>query len=124
MATTKSSSPFHSSQIDAKTTPAPAQTTTLVEQQLRLSVESPQLLAAIEILLPLAQEEYRRLSGPRSSTCDPRVAELMKGEAEAWAMGIALAQDALERIKPYSHVLVRYLHRLETVINAKKAVQL
>ena len=94
MAATKRRSPFHSSRIDAKTTPAPAQTAALVEQQLRLSVESPRLLAAIEILLPLAQEEYRRLSGPRSSTCDPHVAELMKDEAEAWAMSIPLAQDA------------------------------
>ena len=65
MATTQSSSPSHSPQIRAKSTPAPAQTTSLVEQQLRLSVESPQLLAAIEILLPLAKEEYRQLSGPQ-----------------------------------------------------------
>jgi hypothetical protein len=72
MATTQSSSPSHSPQIRAKSTPAPAQTTTLVEQQLRLSVESPQLLAAIEILLPLAKTLHGELSGPRSSSCDPQ----------------------------------------------------
>jgi hypothetical protein len=63
MATTQSSSPSDSTQFFTKRLPAPAQTTSLVEQQLRLSVEAPQLLAAIEILLPLAKEEYRQLSG-------------------------------------------------------------
>jgi hypothetical protein len=48
MATTHSSSPFHSLQICARSTPAPAQTTNLIEQQLPLSAESPQLLAAIK----------------------------------------------------------------------------
>ena len=104
MATTQSSSPSNPIQIRAQSTPAPAQTTTLVEQQLRLSVEAPQLLAAIEILLPLAKEEYRQLSGPRSSSCDPRTAELIKNEADAWAIGIALADDALSRIKPCPHL--------------------
>jgi hypothetical protein len=122
MATTQSSSPSHSPQIRAKSTPAPTQTTTLVEQQLRLSVEAPQLLAAIEILLPLAKEEYRHLSGPRSSSCDPRTAELIKNEADAWAIGIALADDALSRIKPCPHLLVRYFHQLEKALT--KAVQL
>ena len=121
MATTQSSSPFHSPQIRAKNTPAPTQTTSLVEQQLRLSVESPQLLAAIEILLPLAKEEYRQLSGPRSSSCDPRTAELIKSEADAWAIGIALAEDALSRIKPCPHLLVRYFDRLEKAMT--KAVR-
>ena len=104
--------------------PAPAQTTSLVEQQLRLSVESPQLLAAIEILLPLAKAEYRQLSGPRSSSCDPRTAELIKNEADAWAIGIALAEDALQRIKPCPHLLARYFHQLEKALKAAKAVQL
>jgi hypothetical protein len=122
MATTQSSSPFHSPQIRAKSTPAPAQTTTLVEQQLRLSVESPQLLAAIEILLPLAKTVYGELSGPRSSSCDPRTAELIKNEADAWAIGIALAEDALQRIKPCPHLLVRYFQQLEKALT--KAVQL
>jgi hypothetical protein len=116
MATIQSSSPSHSPQIRAKSTPAPAQTTSLVEQQLRLSVESPQLLAAIEILLPLAKEQYRQLSGPRSSSCDPRTAELIKSEADAWAIGIALAEDALSRIKPCPHLLVRYFHQLEKAL--------
>ena len=124
MATTQSSSPFHSTQFFTKPVPAPAQTTSLVEQQLRLSVESPQLLAAIEILLPLAKAEYRELSGPRSSGCDPRVAELIKSEAEAWSMGIALAEDALARIKPCPHLLVRYFHQLEKALTTAKAVQL
>jgi len=123
MATTQSSSPSHSPQIRAKSTPAPAQTTTLVEQQLRLSVESPQLLAAIEILLPLAKAVYGELSGPRSSGCDPRTAELIKNEADAWAIGIALAEDALQRIKPCPHLLVRYFHQLEKALTAAKAVQ-
>ena len=123
MATTQSSSPFHSTQFFTKPVPAPAQTTSLVEQQLRLSVESPQLLAAIEILLPLAKAEYRELSGPRSSGCDPRVAELIKSEAEAWSMGIALAEDALARIKPCPHLLVRYFHQLEKALTTAKAVQ-
>jgi hypothetical protein len=57
-ANTHSSSPSDSPQFRAKSIPAPAQTTTLIEQQLRLSVEAPQLLAAIEILLPLAKEQY------------------------------------------------------------------
>ncbi len=70
MVNTHSSSPSHSHQFGAQGKPAPAQTTSLVEQQLRLSVESPQLLAAIIILLPLARAEYRELSGPRSSSCD------------------------------------------------------
>ena len=41
MATTQSSSPFHSPQDTSQriAKPAPAQTTSLVEQQLRLSVE-------------------------------------------------------------------------------------
>jgi hypothetical protein len=116
MATTQSSSPSHSPQIRAKSTPAPAQTTSLVEQQLRLSVEAPQLLAAIEILLPLAQEEYRHLSGPRTSSCDPRTAELIKNKAEAWAIGIALAEDALQRIKPCPHLFARYFHQLEQAL--------
>lgn len=121
MVTNHSSSPFHSTQIRAKSTPAPAQTTSLVEQQLRLSVESPQLLAAIEILLPLAKEEYRQLSAPRSSGCDPRTAELIKNKADAWAIGIALAEDSLQRIKPCPHLLVRYFHQLEKAL--AKAVQ-
>ena len=116
MATTQSSSPSDSPQIRVKSTPAPAQATSLVEQQLRLSVESPQLLAAIEILLPLAKEEYRQLSGPRSSSCDPRTAELIKNEADAWGIGIALAEDALARIKPCPHLLARYFHQLEMAI--------
>jgi hypothetical protein len=123
MANTQSSSPSHSHQFGTQTKPAPAQTTSLVEQQIRLSVESPQLLAAIEILLPLAKAEYRELSGPRSSSCDPRVAELIKSEAEAWSMGIALAEDALARIKPCPHLLVRYFHQLEKALTTAKAVQ-
>jgi hypothetical protein len=123
MATTQSSSPSDSTQFFTKPLPAPAQTTSLVEQQLRLSVESPQLLAAIEILLPLAKTVYRQLSGPRSSGCDPRTAELMKNEADAWAIGIALAEDALQRIKPCPHLLVRYFHQLEKALTAAKAVQ-
>ncbi len=124
MATTQSSSPFHSPQDTSQriAKPAPAQTTSLVEQQLRLSVESPQLLAAIEILLPLAKEEYRRLSGPRSGSCDPRTAELIKKEADAWAIGIALAEDALQRIKPCPHLFAKYFHQLEKALT--KAVQL
>ena len=122
MATTHSSSPSHSPQIRAKSTPAPTQTTTLVEQQLRLSVESPQLLAAIEILLPLAKDEYRQLSGPRSSSCDPRTAELIKNRADAWAIGIALAEDALQRIKPCPHLFASYFHQLEKALT--KAVRL
>ena len=124
MANTQSSSPSDPIQIRAKSTPAPAQTTSLVEQQLRLSVESPQLLAAIEILLPLAKEAYRQLSGPRSSGCDPRTAELIKNEADAWAIGIALTGDALQRMKPCPHLLVRYFHQLENALAAKRAVQL
>lgn len=116
-----SSSPSHSPQIRAKSTPAPAPTTTLIEQQLRLSVEAPQLLAAIEILLPLAKEEYRQLGGPQSSGCDPRIAELIKNEADAWAVGIALAEDSLQRIKPCPHLLVRYFDQLEKALS--KAVQ-
>ena len=123
MATTQSSSPSHSHQFGVQSKLAPAPTTSLVEQQLRLSVESPQLLAAIEILLPLAKAEYRELSGPRSSGCDPRVAELIKSEAEAWSMGIALAEDALARIKPCPHLLVRYFHQLEKALTTAKAVQ-
>ena len=104
--------------------PAPAPTTSLVEQQLRLSVEAPQLLAAIEILLPLAKAEYRQLSGPRSSKCDSRTAELIKNEAEAWFIGIALAEDALQRIKPCPHLLARYFHKFEQALKAKKGGQL
>jgi hypothetical protein len=124
MATPQSNSPSHSPQISAKSTPAPTQTTNLVEQQLRLSVESPQLLAAIEILLPLAKTRYSELSGPRSSSCDPRIAELIKNEADAWAIGIALADDALSRIKPCPHLFARYFHQLEKALNGAKAVQL
>src|SRR6202167_3518457 len=123
MATTQSSSPSNSTQFFIKTHPAPPQTTSLVEQQLRLSAESPQLLAAIEVLLPLAKAEYRELSGPRSSSCDPRTAELIKNEADAWAVGITLAEDALQRIKPCPHLLVRYFHQLEKALTAAKAVQ-
>jgi hypothetical protein len=123
MATTQSSSPSHSTQFFTKPQPAPTQTTSLVEQQLRLSLESPQLLAAIEILLPLAKAEYRELSGPRSSSCDPRTAELMKNEADAWAIGIALAEDSLLRIKPCPQLLARYFHQLEKALTAAKAVQ-
>ncbi len=121
MATTQSSSPSDSAQFFTKPLPAPAQTTSLVEQQLRLSVESPQLLAAIEILLPLAKEQCRQLSGPRSSSCDPRTAELIKNEADAWAIGIALAEDALQRIKPCPHLFAKYFHQLEKALT--KAVQ-
>jgi hypothetical protein len=121
MATTQSSSPSDSTQFFTKPLPASAQTTSLVEEQLRLSVESPQLLAAIEILLPLAKAEHRTLSGPRSSSCDPRTAELIKNEADAWAIGIALAEDALQRIKPCPHLLARYFHQIEKAI--AKAVQ-
>jgi hypothetical protein len=121
MASTNSSSPSKSTQFFTKPLPAPPQTTSLIEQQLRLSVESPQLLAAIEILLPLAKAEYRVLSGPRSSSCDPRTAELIKNEADAWRIGIALAEDALARIKPCPHLLARYFHQLEKAI--AKAVQ-
>lgn len=123
MATTQSSSPSDSTQFFKKSAPAVPQTTNLVEQQLRLSVEAPQLLAAIEILLPLAKEEYRQLSGPRSSSCDPRTAELIKNEANAWAIGIALAEDALQRIGPCPHLLARHFHQLEKALKAK-AVQL
>jgi hypothetical protein len=66
---------------------------------------------------------YGELSGPRSSGCDPRVAELIKSEAEAWFMGIALAEDALARIKPCPHLLVRYFHQLEKALTTAKAVQ-
>ena len=121
MANTQSSSPSNPIQIRAKSTPAPAQTTSLVEQQLRLSVESPQLLAAIEILLPLAKTVYGELSRPRSSGCDPRVAELIKNEADTWAIGIALAEDSLQRIKPCPHLFVRYFDQLEKAL--AKAVQ-
>jgi hypothetical protein len=123
MATTQSSSPSDSAQFFIKRVPALPQTTSLVEQQLRLSVDSPQLLAAIEILLPLAKEEYRQLSGPRSSSCDPKTAELIKNEAGAWAIGIALAEDALQRIGPCPHLLARYFHQFEQALKAK-AVQL
>ena len=121
MASTQSSSPTNSPQSFVRPVPAPAQTTNLVEQQLRLSVESPQLLAAIEILLPLAKEEYRQLSGPRSSSCDPRTAELIKNRSDAWAIGIALAEDSLQRIKPCPHLFVRYFHQLEKALT--KAVR-
>jgi hypothetical protein len=126
MATTKSSSPSDSTQFFTKPLPASPQTTTttLVEQQLRLSVESPQLLAAIEILLPLAKAEYRVLSAPRSSSCDPRTAALIKNEADAWAIGIVLAEDALKRIGPCPHLLARHFHQLETALKTAKAVQL
>jgi hypothetical protein len=124
MANTQSSSPSDSAQFFVRPVPAPAQTTSLVEQQLRLSVESPQLLAAIEILLPLAKEEYRQLSGPRSSSCDPRTAELMKNEADAWAIGIALAEDSLQRIKPCPHLLARYFHQLQQGLKTATAGQL
>jgi hypothetical protein len=124
MATTQSSSPSDSTQFFIKRLSAPPQTTSLVEQQLRLSVEAPQLLAAIEILLPLAKAEYRQLSGPRSSKCDPKTAELIKNEAEARFIGIALAEDALERIKPCPHLLARYFHQFEQALKAKRAVQL
>ncbi len=123
MATTQSSSPSDSTQIFTKHLPASAQSNNLIEQQLRLSVESPQLLAAMEILLPLAKAEYRTLSGPRSSGCDPRTAELIKNEADAWAIGIALAEDALQRIKPCPHLLARYFHQFEKALKAM-AVQL
>jgi hypothetical protein len=124
MATNQSSSPHHSPQFSVRMKPAPAQTTSLVEQQLRLSVESPQLLAAIDILLPLAKAAHRRLSCPQSTTCDPRIAERIKSEADTWAIGIALAEDSLSRIKPYSHVLLRFFHRFEAAIKAKKVAQL
>jgi hypothetical protein len=123
MANTKSSSPSGSTQFFIRPVPASAETTSLVEQQLRLSVEAPQLLAAIEILLPLAKAEYRELSGPRSSSCDTRTAELIKNEADAWAVGIALAEDALLRIKPCPHLLARYFHQLEKKLTTAKAVQ-
>jgi len=122
MATTQNSSPFVSPQLRARIKPAPASATNLVEQQLRLSVESPQLLAAIEILLPLAKTVYSELSAPRSSSCDPRTAELMKNEADAWAIGIRLAEDALQRIKPCPHLFARYFHQLEKAL--AKAAQL
>ena len=86
-------------------------------------MESPQLLAAIVILLPLAKAEYRQLSGPRSSSCDPRIVELIKNEADGWAIGIALAEDALKRIKPCPHLLARYFHQFEKALKAM-AVQL
>jgi hypothetical protein len=121
MATTQNSSPSDSPQFFVRPVPAPAQTTSLVEQQLRLSVESPQLLAAIEILLPPAKTVYGELSLPRSSSCDPRTAELIKSEADAWAIGIALAEDSLQRIKPCPHLLVRYFHQLEKALT--KAVR-
>jgi len=124
MATNQSSSPSDSTQFFIKPLPSPAQTTSLVEEQLRLSVESHQLLAAIEILLPLAKAEYRVLSGPRSSSCDPRTAELIKNEADAWGIGIALAEDALQRIKPCPHLLARYFHQLQQALKTAKAVQL
>src|ERR1700691_3367889 len=123
MATNQSSSPSDSTQFFIKPLPAPTQTTSLVEQQLRLSVEAPQLLAAIEILLPLAKAEYRELSGPRSSRCDPRTAELTKNEADAWDIGIDLAEDSLLRIKPCPQLLARYFHQLEKALTAAKAVQ-
>jgi hypothetical protein len=122
VANTQSSSPSHSPQISARCKPAPAQTTSLVEQQLRLSVESPQLLAAIIILLPLAKGRVSELSGPRSNSCDPRVAQLIESEAETWSIGITLAEDALTRIKPCPHLLARYLHQLEKALTTK-AVQ-
>jgi hypothetical protein len=121
MATTQSSSPFRSPQITARKKAAPANSTNLVEQQLRLSVESPQLLAAIEILLPLAKQVHGELSSPRSSTCKPKTAEIMKSEADAWAIGIALADDALARIKPCPHLLARYFHQIEKALIAKAA---
>lgn len=124
MANTQSNSPSDSTQFFIKPHPTPPQTTSLVEQQLRLSVEAPQLLAAIEILLPLAKAEYRVLSGPRSSSCDPRTAELIKSEADAWFIGIALAEDALQRIKPCPHVLARYFHKFEQALKAKNGGQL
>jgi hypothetical protein len=123
MATNQSSSPSDSTQFFSWPVPAPALTTSLVEQKLRLSLEWPQLLAAIEVLLPLAKAEYRELSGPRSSSCDPRTAELIKNEADAWAIGIALAEEALERIKSSPHLLICYFQQLEKALTAAKAVQ-
>jgi hypothetical protein len=123
MATNQSSSPSDSTQFFSRPVPAPAQTTSLVEQKLRLSLEWPQLLAAIEVLLPLAKAEYRELSGPRSSSCDPRTAELIKNEADAWAIGIALAEEALGRIKSCPHLLICYFQQLEKALTAAKEVQ-
>jgi hypothetical protein len=123
MANTQSSSPHPSPQETHQSPPATLATRTSVEQQLRLTVEAPQLLAAIEILLPLAKAQCRSLSGPRSSSCPPHIAQLIRSEADAWAMGIALADDALGRIKPYAHLLAVYFHRFEAVLAAHKAVQ-
>jgi hypothetical protein len=43
----------------------------------------------------------------------------MKSEADAWAIGIALAEDSLARIKPCPHLLARYFHQLEKALIAK-----
>lgn len=93
MATSQSTSPVRSSQAEV-----------LFEQHIRLSTEAPQLLAALEVLLPLAKAELRKAHTTRPP-----------GEADAWALGIALAEDALERVKPYGHVLLKYLLSLEAI---------
>ena len=77
MATTQSSSPLYPAQRRAK--PAPTPTTSLVEQQLRLSVESPQLLAAIDpsslgqdAAPPLGRTAFEQLRSQRCRDDDER----------------------------------------------------
>jgi hypothetical protein len=123
MAITQSNSPSHSPQTRAKSTPTPAQTTTLVEQQLRLSVESPQLLAAIDPSSP-GQDRVRRIEWPAIERLRSTNSRADQNEADAWAIGIALAEDSLQRIKPCPHLLVRYFHQLEHALKTAKAVQL
>jgi hypothetical protein len=105
MASFQSSSPSRSSQASA-----------LCEQKRRLSAEAPQLLAAIEVLLPLAKAQLRDLTGPVSAGSAATGAESTKSQADAWAVGITLADEALARIRPCSHVLLRYLLALESAL--------
>ena len=121
MATTQSSSPFHSPQIRAKSTPAPPKPPASLNSSSACQWNRPNCWRRSKSFFPWPKTEYRQLSGPRSSSCDPRTAELIKNEADAWAIGIALAEDALSRIKPCPHLLVRYFHQLEKALT--KAVQ-
>jgi hypothetical protein len=70
-----------------------------VEMQLRLSINSPALLEAVMLLLPLAVEEYGAYIDGPTVGCPPLTVAEMQRKGEKWLEGIMVAEQALAAIR-------------------------
>jgi hypothetical protein len=81
-----------------------------------LLAEVPQMLASLEVLLPLAKDRLHELSGLPVSIKNAT-------EVESWIVAVCLAEDVLGRVNPAGHSMVRYLLRLEAIISPRRVQQ-